>query len=112
MAVITALVLTLFLFNALLMLYTRSVIQHAADAGARAGARVGGTEAACETLANRTIADLANIYTSGASVECSKGPLTTTAAITARLQPMFSAFGPDWSFTIRAASVTEPEPKP
>ena len=121
MAVAAALALTLFLFNALLMLYARSVIQHAADVGARAGARASATAggiAACEDRANRTIADLANIYASSASVKCQRESLATdaeitdaeitTATINAQLEPVFPAFGPDWSFTINAASATEP----
>lgn len=116
MAVAAALALTLFLFNALLMLYARSVIQHAADVGARAGARASATAggiAACEDRANRTIADLANLYASSASVKCERVTLTTdaeitTATINARLDPVFPAFGPDWNFIIRAASATEP----
>ena len=120
MAVAAALALTLFLFNALLMLYARSVIQHAADVGARAGARKGGDTAACEARADRTIADLANLYASSTTVKCEKVPLATTAAeITARittavikaeLEPVFSNFGPNWSFTIQASSATEPIP--
>lgn len=117
MAVAAALALTLFLFNALLMLYARSVIQHAADVGARAGARAGGDTAACKKQADQTIADLANLYASSARVKCERETLataaettaeTTTATITARLEPVFPAFGPDWDFTIRAASTTEP----
>lgn len=120
MAVAAALALTLFLFNALLMLYARSVIQHAADVGARAGAREGTRTgiATCEERAARTIADLANLYASSAPVKCERVPLDTdaeitadaitTATIKAQLEPVFPAFGPDWSFTIRAASITEP----
>ena len=118
MAVAAALALTLFLFNALLMLYARSVIQHAADVGARAGARSGGddavAEAVCEDRADRTITDLANLYASSTTVKCEKKPFDTaaetTAEIAARLEPMFPAFGPDWNFTIHAASATEPNP--
>jgi len=113
MAVAAALALTLFLFNALLMLYARSVIQHAADVGARAGARAGGDTAACKEQADQTIADLANLYASSTQVKCERITLTpdaeiTTAEITAPLEPVFPAFGPDWNFTIRAASSTEP----
>lgn len=114
MAVAAALALTLFLFNALLMLYARSVIQHAADVGARAGARSGGDTAVCQDRADRTIANLANLYASSTTVKCEKVPLATTVAeitraeITAELEPMFSNFGPNWSFTIRASSATEP----
>ena len=108
MAVAAALALTLFLFNALLMLYARSVIQHAADVGARAGARAGGDTAACKEQADQTIADLANLYASSAWVRCKKESLATAAEIKAQLEPVFPAFGPDWSFTIKAASATEP----
>ena len=110
MAMTTALLLTVFLVNALLMLYTRSVIQHAADVGARAAARSGGSEATCESLAAQTISNLANIHSDGTSVQCSRGTLTTTATVTANLDPVFSALGPDWSFTIRATSATDPIP--
>ena len=110
MAVTAALVLTLFLVNALLMLYARSVIQHAADVGARIGARSGGSEVNCETLATQTIADLAELYTDDTDVQCSRGTLITTATVNANLDPVFTAFGPDWSFTIRATSSTEPVP--
>ena len=110
LAMTTALALTLFLVNALLMLYARSVIQHAADVGARSAARSGGSEAACETLATRTIADLAKVYDGDTSVQCSRTALTTTATVTADLDPVFSDFGPAWSFTIRATSATEPVP--
>lgn len=121
-AVAAALALTLFLFNALLMLYARSVIQHAADVGARAGALTGNTVTDCKEQAERTIADLANLYASSAPVVCQSEPFdksrpldkskphVSTATITARLEPMFPAFGPDWSFTIRAASAAEPNP--
>lgn len=113
MAVAAALALTLFLFNALLMLYARSVIQHAADVGARAGARAGGDTAACKDRADQTIADLANLYAPSTQVMCKRVTLATdaeitVAEITAPLEPVFPAFGPDWSFTIRAVSTTEP----
>ena len=110
MAMGTALLLTLFLVNALLMLYARSVIQHAADAGARSAARSGGTEAACETVATETITELANLYTDDTSVLCSRGALITNATVTADLEPVFPDLGPDWSFTIRASTATEPVP--
>ena len=95
------------------MLYARSVIQHAADVGARAGARAGGDTAACKEQADQTIADLANLYASSAPVKCERVPpdtadAITTATINAHLEPVFPAFGPDWSFIIRAASITEP----
>ena len=105
-AVGVALTVTLFLVNALFMLYARSVIQHAADEGARAGARPGGGEGVCERLAAQTISDLANLYASGASVECITEPLFTAAVITARLEPLFPAFGPGWSFTVRASAAS------
>lgn len=116
-AVAAALALTLFLFNAMLMLYARSVIQHAADVGARAGALAGNTAADCEDQADRTIADLANLYASSAEVKCKRVTLVTTvgttaeittATITADLEPVFSNFGPNWSFAIQASSATEP----
>ena len=118
MAMGTALLLTLFLVNALLMLYARSVIQHAADAGARSAARSGGTEAACETVATETITELANLYTDDTSVLCSRGALISNATVTADLEPVFIRppstpardLGPDWSFTIRASTATEPVP--
>ena len=118
MAVAAALALTLFLFNALLMLYARSVIQHAADVGARAGARAGGDTAACKEQADQTIADLANLYAPSTQVKCERESLATaaestdaeitTATINAQLEPVFPAFGPDWNFIIRAAAATEP----
>ena len=110
MAMGTALILTMFLVNALLMLYARSVIQHAADVGARSAARSGGTEAACETTAGETITELAELYADDTSVLCSRGALITTATVTANLEPAFSDLGPDWSFTIRASTATEPVP--
>ena len=111
MAVAAALALTLFLFNALLMLYARSVIQHAADVGARAGARAGGDTAACKEQADQTIANLANLYAPSTQVICKRVTTDaeiTVAEITAPLEPVFPAFGPDWNFTIKAASATEP----
>lgn len=111
-AVGAALVLTLFLVNALFMLYARSVIQHAADVGARAGARAGGSKEDCKAQADQTISELANLYASGASVNCMTKLLTadaviTDAVITARLEPLFPAFGPDWNFTIRATAAAD-----
>lgn len=106
-----ALALTIFLINALLMLYARAVIQHAADVGARIAARSGGTEAACEATAHRTIEELANFYVDDVQViACARGAAISTAAVTAGLQPLFSGSGPSWTFTIRAASSTEPTP--
>ena len=109
-SVAMALVVTLFLVNALLMLYTRSVFQHAADVGARAGTWPRGNESACVRRANGVISDLAGLYASGAQVRCITEPLVTTAEITARLEPLFPAFGPDWSFTIRASTATDQIP--
>lgn len=106
-AVGVALMVTLFLVNALLMLYARSVIQHAADVGARAGARPDGGETVCEARARQTVSALANLYASGTSVDCRTEPLTAAAEITARLEPLFPAFGPDWNFTIRATAAAD-----
>lgn len=111
-AVGVALMVTLFLVNALFMLYARSVIQHAADVGARAGARAGGGESVCEARADQTISELANLYASGALVKCRTKLLTadaviTAAVITAQLEPLFPAFGPDWNFTIRATAAAD-----
>ena len=105
-----ALVVTLFLVNALLMLYARSVIQHAADVGARNGTWPRGNESVCMRSAHGIISDLAGLYASGVQVRCVTEPLFTTAVITARLEPLFPAFGPDWSFTIRASAATDQIP--
>ncbi len=110
MAMGVALLMTLFLVNALLMLYARSVLQHAADTGARTGARTAGTEIACETWAEEAIAGLASLYADSASVECARDALDTTATVTATLRPLFADLGPDWEVTVRATSVTEPVP--
>ena len=107
MAMGVALLLTLFLVNALLMLYARSVLQHAADIGARNGARSGGTEATCEVAATEAIGSLAALYADSAAVECARETLFTSATVTARLQPVFSDLGPDWDVTVRATSSTE-----
>ena len=110
MAMGTALALTVLLVNALLMLYARSVIQHAADVGARSAARSGGSASVCETLAAATIEDLASLYLDSTAVHCSRGAFTTTATVSADLDPVFPDLGPGWSFTIRATTATEPAP--
>ena len=112
MAMGLALITTAFMMNALLMLYTRSVIQYAADSGARTAALSGGTEQACEDAARAIITDLAHLYRDSNSTvpRCSRDSELTTAQITASLRPVFPALGPSWNFTIRATSVTEPVP--
>ena len=110
MAMAVALLLTLFLVNALLMLYARSALQHAADIGARNGARSGGTETACEIAATETITGLVSLYAESAVVECSRETPATTATVTARLEPVFPNLGPDWDVTVRATSATEVVP--
>lgn len=110
MAMGVALLLTLLLVNALLMLYARSVLQHAADIGARSGARSGGTENSCEIATAEAIERLAALYAGSAGVECSREALVTSATVTALLKPVFSNLGPDWNVTIRATSATEPVP--
>ena len=110
MAMGTALALTVLLVNALLMLYARSVIQHAADVGARSAARSGGSASVCETLITATIGDLASLYRDDTAVQCSRGATTTTATVSADLDPVFPDLGPGWSFTIRATTATEPAP--
>lgn len=110
MAIGMALITVVFLMNGLLMLYTRSVIQYAADSGARAGALSGGTGPICEEAAERIISALANLYQDSTEVECNRGGALTTAQIAARLRPVFPSLGPSWSFTMRATSVTEPVP--
>ena len=110
MAMGMALITVAFLMNGLLMLYTRSVIQYAADSGARAGALSGGTERICEETADRVISGLANLYQQSTTVDCDRGAALTTAQIAARLRPAFPSLGPSWSFTMRATSVTEPVP--
>ena len=107
MAMAVALLLTLFLVNALLMLYARSVLQHAADIGARNGARSGGTEATCEIATAEAIERLASLYAGSATVRCSRGTPATSATVTALLEPVFSNLGPDWDVTVRATSATE-----
>ena len=106
-AMATALVVTLFLVNALLMLYARSVLQHAADIGARNGARSGGTEATCEIATMEAIERLAALYAESATVQCSRETPATFAMVTARLEPVFKDLGPDWDVTIRATTATE-----
>ena len=110
MAMGMALITAAFLMNGLLMLYTRSAIQHAADSGARAGALSGGTGAICEDTAGRIITALANLYQDSTEVDCVRQDALTTAEIAARLRPVFPSLGPTWSFTMRATSVTEPVP--
>lgn len=110
MAMGMALITIAFLMNGLLMLYTRSVIQYAADSGARAGALSGGTERICEEAAAGIIAGLANIYQYSTAVDCDRREALTTVQIAARLRPVFPSLGPSWSFTMRATSVTEPVP--
>lgn len=110
MAMGMALITTVFLMNGLLMLYTRSVIQHAADSGARAGALSGGTGPICEETAERIISGLANLYQDSTEVDCNRGAALTRAEISAQLRPVFHSLGPSWSFTMRATSVTEPVP--
>lgn len=110
MAMAVALLLTLFLVNALLMLYTRSVLQHAADIGARNGARSGGTETSCQVAATEAIGSLAALYADSAAVDCARETIVTSATVTARLRPVFSDLGPDWDVTVRATSSTEPVP--
>lgn len=110
MAMTSALLITIFMFNAILMLYARSVSQHAADAGARSAARAGGTEATCEAVAAETIKALAELYADDITVHCSKGRTTTSATVLADLQPALADLGPGWRFTIRATVVTEPVP--
>ena len=106
-AMAMALLVTLFLVNALLMLYARSVLQHAADIGARNGARSGGTEAGCEIATTEAVERLAALYADSAVVECSRETPATSATVAARLEPVFSNLGPDWNVTVRATSTTE-----
>ena len=106
-AMATALLVALFLVNALLMLYARSVLQHAADIGARNGARSGGSEATCEIATAEAIQRLAALYAGSATVQCSRETLATSATVTARLEPVFRDLGPEWDVTIRATSATE-----
>lgn len=110
MAMGMALITAAFLMNGLLMLYTRSVIQYAADSGARAGALSGGTASICEDNAERIISSLAGLYQDSTEVDCDRQEALTTAEIAARLRPVFPSLGPSWSFTMRATSVTEPVP--
>ena len=110
MAMMSVLVITIFMFNAILMLYARSVTQHAADVGARSAARSGGTEAMCEAVAADTIKTLAALYADDTSIQCSKGTTATSATVLADLGPAFGDLGPRWRFTIRSTVVTEPVP--
>jgi hypothetical protein len=110
MAMGMALITTAFLMNGLLMLYARSVIQYAADSGARAGALSGGTGQVCKETAEGIISGLANIYQDSTEVKCNRKEALTTAEIAAQLRPVFPSLGPSWSFAMRATSVTEPVP--
>ena len=110
MAMGMALITAVFLMNGLLMLYTRSVIQYAADSGARAGALSGGTGPICEEAAERIISGLASLYQDSTEVNCDRREALTTAVIAARLRPVFPSLGPSWSFIMQATSVTEPVP--
>ena len=110
MAMGMALITVAFLMNGLLMLYTRSVIQYAADSGARAGALSGGTGPICEDTAERIISSLAGLYQDSTEVDCDRAEALTTAEVSARLRPVFPSLGPSWSFIMRATSVTEPVP--
>lgn len=108
MVMLTALLITVFMFNAVFMLYARSVMQHAADVGARSAARPGGTEAICEVVATDTIENLAALYADHITVSCNKGSAITSATVLADLRQVFGDAGPRWRFTIRATVVTEP----
>lgn len=110
MAMISVLFITVFMFNALLMLYARSVTQHAADVGARSTARSGGTAATCEAIATETIEALAELYADGTTVQCRKGKMTTSVDVSADLGPVFAGVGPRWRFSVRATVATEPVP--
>ncbi len=107
-AMASALLIMVFLFNAVLMLYARSVMQHAADLGARSAARSGGTEATCEAMATTTIESLAAVYADDTSVGCRKERTATSATIQADIGPVFGDIGPRWRFTIRSTVATEP----
>lgn len=115
LSIAVGLLFTLTLTNALLMLYGRAALQHAADAGARAGSRAGdGNETAvCQRTADRVIADLAALYVSHAAAACrlaenAGGGELVAAVVQADLPPVFDGLGPRWNFTIRSASVREP----
>lgn len=110
MAMVSGLLITVFMFNAILILYARSVAQHAADVAARSAARTGGTVVMCEAIASDTIKALAALYADDTTVQCSKGRTTTSATVLADLGPAFGDLGPRWSFSITATVVTEPEP--
>lgn len=115
LSIAIGLLFTLTLTNALLMLYGRSALQQAADAGARAGSRAGpGDEAAaCRQAADRVIADLAALYVNHAAAACrltgeAGGGELVAAVIQADLPPVFDGLGPRWNFTIRSSSIREP----
>lgn len=115
LSIAVGLLFTLTLTNALLMLYGRSALQHAADAGARAGSRAGpGDEAAaCRRTADRVIADLAALFAAHAAASCrtagdGAGGQLVAAVVQADLPPVFDGLGPRWNVTLRSASVREP----
>lgn len=112
LSIAVGLLFTLTLTNALLMLYGRAALQHAADAGARAGGRAerGGEIAACRQAAERAVANLAALYVNHVSIECqgtTGGGGLVTAVVHADLPPVFTGLGPRWKFTIRSTSVRE-----
>ena len=109
-AMVSALLVMVLMFNAILMLYARSVFQHAADLGARSAARAGGTEATCEAIATDTIRELAALYADDTTVRCSKGGQIASATVLADLGPALGETGPRWRFDVRATAVTEPVP--
>lgn len=112
LSITVGLLFTLTLTGALLMLYGRAALQHAADAGARAGGRAerGSETAACRQAAERAVADLAALYANRVSIACrgttGAGGLVT-AVVRADLPPVFAGLGPRWQFTIRSTSVRE-----
>ncbi len=107
-AIMTVLVVMVFLFNAIFMLYARSVAHHAAYLGARSAARPGGSEASCESVVGATFESLASMYADDTSVRCIRGSTVTSATVRADLGPVFGDLGPRWRFTIRGSAVTEP----
>lgn len=112
LSISVGLLFTLTLVNALLMLYGRAALQHAADAGARAGGRAeqGREAAACREAAGRAVADLAALYVDRVSIACRRvagGGGLAVAVLHADLPPVFTGLGPSWRFTIRSASVRE-----
>lgn len=112
LSISVGLLFTLTLVNALLMLYGRAALQHAADAGARAGGRAeqGREAAACREAAGRAVADLAALYVNRVSIACrpaTGGGGLVAAALRADLPPVFAGLGPSWRFTVRSSSVRE-----